>query len=116
MSYQARCHCGTVQIEVDADIPQQAVTCNCSHCAQKGLVLTAVARDQLAVTSGEEALRTYKFNKEAISHRFCSICGAQPFSEGVGADGSAMAMVNLRCAPEADIDTIEKIHFDGASL
>ena len=116
MSYQASCHCGTVQVEVDAELPEQAVTCNCSHCAQKGLVLAAIPRDRLTVTSGEEALRTYRFNKAVISHRFCSMCGTQPFSEGTGPDGSAMAMINLRCVPAADIGSIETIQFDGASL
>ena len=116
MSYQAQCHCGAVQLEIEGDLPDKAVTCNCSHCSAKGLVLAAMARDQLKVTAGEGALRTYKFNRHVISHRFCSQCGTQPFSEGTGPDGSAMAMINLRCVPNADLDAIEKVRFDGASL
>jgi hypothetical protein len=116
MSYEAQCHCGAVRLEVEGELPDKAVTCNCSHCLAKGLVLAAVRRDQLKVTAGEEALRTYKFNKRAISHRFCPDCGTQPFSEGAGPDGAPMAMVNLRCVPGADLDAIEKMRFDGASL
>jgi len=116
MSYDGQCHCGAVRIEVDGDIPGKAVSCNCSHCSAKGLLLAAVPRDKLKVTQGEDHLRTYRFNRRVIAHRFCPDCGSQPFSEGKGPDGSSMAMVNLRCVPAADLDGIEKIPFDGASL
>jgi hypothetical protein len=116
MSYQVQCHCGAVQAEVDGDLPKKAVSCNCSHCSAKGLVLAAVNRDQLSIIEGEESLRTYKFNRHVIDHRFCERCGAQPFSEGTGQDGSAMAMINLRCAAQADLESIHKIPFDGASF
>jgi hypothetical protein len=105
-----------VTITVDADLPDKAVECNCSLCRNKGLVLAAVPRGALTVTGGEDKLGTYRFNRNVIAHRFCSACGSQPFSEGKGRDGSPMAMVNLRCVPEADIESMERIKFDGASL
>jgi hypothetical protein len=116
MAYEARCHCGAVTIEVDGDLPGQAVVCNCSHCRAKGLVLAAVPGPSVKVKSGEESLKTYRFNRRVIDHRFCAECGTQPFSQGTGRDGSPMAMVNLRCVPEADLSAIEQIAFDGASL
>jgi len=116
MSYAIQCHCGAVKGEVDTDLPAEAVTCNCSHCSAKGLVLAAIKRDQLTITSGAEALRTYRFNRHVIDHHFCAECGTQPFSEAAQDDGKRMAMVNLRCAPAADLDAIRKIEFDGASV
>jgi hypothetical protein len=116
MAYEARCHCGTVIVEVAGDLPEKAVVCNCSHCSAKGLVLAAVTGADVTVTSGEDALKTYRFNRHAIDHRFCAECGTQPFSQGKGADGSPMAMINLRCVPEVDLDAIEKMPFDGASI
>ena len=115
MSYQVQCHCGAVQAEVDADLPTEGISCNCSHCFAKGLVLTAIKRDQLKVTSGEESLRTYQFNRHVIDHRFCEKCGTQPFAQGLGPDGSSMAMINLRCAPDTDLGALKLIPFDGAS-
>lgn len=115
MAYDARCHCGAVQVNVDADLPGQAVVCNCSHCSAKGLVLAAVPGSAVTITKGEHQLKTYQFNRHAIDHRFCPDCGTQPFSQGKGPDGSAMAMINLRCVPEADLEAIEKISYDGAS-
>jgi hypothetical protein len=116
MPYQVQCHCGAVQAEVDGDLPQEAVSCNCSHCSAKGLVLAAIDRDQLKVSSGEDSLRSYKFNKHAIDHRFCDKCGSQLFSEGTGPNGTAMAMINLRCVPEANLSAVKTIPYDGASL
>lgn len=116
MGYEAKCHCGAVMVEVDADRPQNAVVCNCSHCRAKGLVLAAVPGPSVTVKKGEELLKTYQFNRHVIDHRFCRECGTQPFSQGKGQDGSPMAMINLRCVPEIDLDAIEKMPFDGASL
>ena len=116
MSYEARCHCGAVRISVDADQPEKAIVCNCSHCSAKGLVLAAVPGASVTVTSGEDSLKTYQFNKHVIDHRFCSNCGTQPFAQGKGKDGTPMAMINLRCVPEIDLDAIEKIPVDGASV
>ena len=116
MSYQANCHCGAVSVDVDGDLPDKAVVCNCSHCSVKALVLAAVPGASVTVRTGEDSLQTYRFNTCKIDHRFCSTCGTQPLSQGKGRDGSPMAMINLRCVGEVDLDAIEKIEFDGASL
>ena len=115
MSYEASCHCGAVALTIDGDIPTEAIECNCSHCRRKGFILAAVPGDSVTVSRGEDKLQSYRFNKRVIDHRFCSICGVQPFSQGTGRDGSPMAMINLRCVPEADLDSISIQEFDGAS-
>jgi len=115
MAYEAHCHCGVVKVEVDAELPDKAVVCNCSHCSAKGLVLAAVPGSAVIVTSGADQLQTYQFNRHVIDHHFCPECGSQPFSQGKGPDGSPMAMINLRCVPEVDVEAIEKIPYDGAS-
>ena len=113
MAYRGSCHCGAVTVDVDTDVPVEAISCNCSHCSRKGLVLTFVPRDKVTV-GGEEALGEYRFNKHVIAHRFCTTCGAQPFAEGPGPDGPG-AMINLRCVPELYLDSIKITPFDGAS-
>lgn len=115
MSYQGSCHCGAVTFSVAGDPPTSAMSCNCSHCRRKGFLLTFVPADQFTLTTGEEALTSYYFNRHAIEHQFCKTCGSQAFGAGKGADGSVMRAINLRCVPSVDIDalTIEKV--DGAS-
>jgi hypothetical protein len=113
MSYQGSCHCGAVTIDVDSDRPTEAISCNCSHCRRKGLLLTFVPRDKVTV-GGEGSLGEYRFNKRVIAHRFCTTCGVQPFAEGPGPNGPG-AMINLRCVPDLDLDALKIIPFDGAS-
>ena len=114
MAYSGSCHCGAVTFTVAGDAPDTAISCNCSHCRRKGLLLNFGPGDSLTIDSGEGGLVTYLFNKHAIQHRFCAVCGCQPFATGTGPDGSAMAAINLRCVPDIDIDalTIQKV--DGA--
>ena len=113
MSFEASCHCGAVTARVDADAPEEAISCNCSHCRPKGLLLSFVAREKVTV-AGEEALGEYRFNKKVIAHRFCRTCGVQPFAEGPGPDGPG-AMINLRCVADLDLESLRIIPFDGAS-
>lgn len=115
MAYNGSCHCGAVEFTVEGDIPGEAMSCNCSHCRRKGFLLSFVPAGTFTLNRGEDVLTDYLFNKHAITHRFCSVCGAQPFAEGKGKDGETRA-VNLRCVPDADLDTLTLQKIDGASF
>lgn len=116
MAYGGSCHCGAVQFSVAGDRPTTAISCNCSHCRRKGLLLSFGDSDGLTVTAGEEQLVTYRFNTHKIEHVFCRTCGCQPFARGQTPRGEAMAGVNLRCVPEIDLDALELQSVDGASF
>lgn len=109
------CHCGAVRYEVDG-APTKVMECNCSHCQRKGFLLWFVPRTALRVTSGEEGLSAYTFNKHAIGHRFCPTCGVQPFALGNMPDGSETAAINIRTLEGIDIDTIPRKPVDGRSF
>jgi hypothetical protein len=115
MTYQGSCHCGAVEFTVQGEVPTSALSCNCSHCRRKGLLLTFVPADQFTLDNGEDVLEDYLFNQHKITHRFCGTCGSQPFAEGKGPDGAETRAVNLRCVPEADLDALELQKFDGAA-
>ncbi len=115
MPYTGHCHCGAVTFTVTADAPTEAMTCNCSHCHAKGLVLTFVPADQFALDSGADHLTDYHFYKHAITHQFCRTCGTQPFALGQSASAPTRA-INLRCVPSIDIDTLTITKVDGASF
>jgi len=110
------CHCGAVTFTVDADVPAEATSCNCSHCRRKGLLLAFYSLDQFKMQQGEEALRSYYFNRHAIEHQFCATCGCQPFAAGTGPDGKPVRAVNLRCVDDVDLGALKLNEFDGASL
>ena len=106
------CHCGAVQFTVDGEI-DKAIECNCSHCSRKGFLLWFVPRDALQVTAGGDRLTTYTFNRHAIQHRFCPVCGVQPFGLGSMPDGTPMAAINIRCLHDVDLDAVPRVAVNG---
>lgn len=112
-TFEGSCHCGRIAFTVQGRI-EKAIDCNCSMCRRKGALLAAFPRDALSLKTPESDMATYRFNKEVIAHHFCPDCGIAPFSEGKGADGSRMAMVNVRCLPEVDLGALEIVAYDGA--
>jgi hypothetical protein len=115
MSFGGSCHCGAVEFTVEGDIPAEAMGCNCSHCRRKGFLFSFVPAETFTLTKGEEVLTDYLFNKHAITHRFCSVCGCQPFAEGKGKDGETRA-INLRCVADVDLDALKLNKVDGAAF
>ena len=51
----------------------------------------------------------YLFNKHAIHHLFCKVCGVKSFARGQNRDGSDMVAINTRCLDKVDLKSL-KIH------
>lgn len=115
MPYSGSCHCGAVTFSVAGDLPNEAMTCNCSHCSRKGFVLTFVPADQFIIDSGEEQIAAYQFYKHKITHQLCKTCGTQAFALGQSPQGATRA-INLRCVPSVDMDALAITKVDGASF
>lgn len=115
MKYEGSCHCGKVAFEVEGDFAS-AIECNCSMCRRKGSLLAFVPLGQFTLTTAEEDVSTYRFNRHVIDHHFCAACGVAPYSEGTDPQGNRMAAINLRCVPAVDLEalTIQKV--DGRSF
>src|SRR5690349_412886 len=75
------CHCGRVRYAVETDLAQ-VISCNCSICAKRGLLLTFVPPARFTLETGEEALTDYQFGKKAVHHLFCAGCGVESFARG----------------------------------
>jgi hypothetical protein len=116
MAFQGSCHCGAVKFSVDADLPKQAMSCNCSICRRKGVLMAFFPVAQFKLEQGESALEAYKFNKHRISHWFCKTCGIHVFGAAISPDGTDTRAINLRCVPDADLDALKVQQFDGASV
>lgn len=95
MKYQGRCHCGSVQFEIEAPEEIDCVECNCSICAMSGFLHLILPLSQFTLIAGQECLTTYTFNTGIAKHTFCKRCGIKPFytprSNPDGID------VNVRC-------------------
>lgn len=114
MHYKGGCHCGAVAFEVVGTL-ERVISCNCSICQRKGALLWFVPRDQLKLLTSEANASIYTFNKRAIEHRFCPICGIHPYAEGVDPKGNRMAAINVRCIEGVDWDELSVTSFDGRS-
>ena len=114
-TYTGGCHCKKVRFEVTMDL-KKAMTCNCSHCAMKGVVLTFVPEKQFKLLSGQDNLTEYRFNKKVIQHLFCKTCGVQSFGKGKKPDGSASVAINLRCVDNLDLSKIPTTEFNGRDM
>jgi hypothetical protein len=113
--YIGSCQCGAVRYEADLDI-KEVISCNCSRCRRLGSLLSGGPKDKFKLMSGEGALTTYKFNKHAIDHLFCSTCGIQTHAQGKGPGGVEMVMVNVRTLNGVDPESFKVKKFDGASM
>ena len=110
------CHCGAVRFEVDTAI-EGAISCNCSICMKRGLVLAFAGAESFRLLKGEDALADYRFNTHKINHVFCKTCGVESFARGVNPKtGADVIALNLRCFDDIDLDAIPTRKFDGASL
>lgn len=111
MIHPGSCHCGAIAFEVDADITE-AIDCNCSMCRRRGGLLAFVSDEQFTLKTPASAVSTYEFNKHALQHHFCQVCGIAPYSNGQGRTGPMIA-VNVRCLPDVDLENLTINKVDG---
>ena len=115
MIYKGSCHCRRIAFEVEGEL-KGAVSCNCSMCQRKGILMWFVPRGDLRVLTPDADASTYSFNKHVIRHRFCPVCGIHTHGEGVDPKGNAMAAVNIRCLEGIELDDVPVSKFDGRAL
>ena len=108
------CHCGKVRYEVETNL-EKVIECNCSHCYDKGLLLTFVPVDKFTLLSGESNLTEYQFNTGRIKHLFCKTCGVQSFSRGQNKAGESLIAINVRCLDDVDQSKLTLTPVDGKS-
>jgi hypothetical protein len=114
-TYTGGCHCGEVRYEATTDLAA-VMSCNCSICSKVGGLWTFMSPDQFALRSGEDCLTEYRFNKRAVQHLFCSVCGVESFVRGKMPDGTEVVGINVRCLDGVDIPALAVKPFDGKSL
>ena len=74
MLYKLKCHCGTIELEVETDL-QNIKQCNCSICKRKNAKMNLISKDSIKIIKGENNLSSYKFNTMIAEHFFCKTCG-----------------------------------------
>ena len=113
-TYAGGCHCGHVRYQAQANL-DHVLSCNCSICTQRGLLLTFLPASQFRLESGGDDLKEYRFNKHVIAHLFCPTCGNEPFARGKAPDGTETIALNVRSIDGIDIGTLKPQPYDGRS-
>ena len=114
--FSGSCHCGKVAYNVELDLSRPVVSCNCSMCRRAGTLLSFVPEASFTLERGADELGDYQFNKHNVHHLFCRTCGVKSFARGTSPDGAVMVAVNVRCVPDVDLDKLQVMDFDGASI
>lgn len=114
-SYAGGCQCGKVRYEASIELGA-VIACNCSRCGRIGSLLAFVPTSDFTLTSGEDDLQDFQFNKHVIHHLFCKTCGIESFARGTGPGGMEMVAINARCLDDVDIDALEINKVDGRSF
>ena len=113
-TYTGGCHCGQVRFECTSDL-SMVTACNCSICTKKGLHFIFLDPKSFQLRAGDENLKEYLFNKHAIRHQFCRICGIQTFAFGEMPDGTPTVAINVNCLEGVVPLALPTRHFDGRS-
>ena len=115
-TYKGSCHCGAVQFSVVADLEalERLFDCNCSRCRRLAAVMGSAPASDFSLEAGQEHLKIYRFNHQAIDHQFCTTCGVQAFSRGRNGE-TEMVVFNVGCLEGAPmIERSGITHFNGA--
>lgn len=113
-TYEGGCHCGAVRYAARVDL-SRVISCNCSICTKRGLLLAFAPAAEFTLRSGEPELSDYQFGQKRIHHLFCRRCGVESFARGTGEDGTPMVAVNIRCLDGVDLSALSPKPFDGRS-
>lgn len=115
-TYTGGCHCGAVRYQVDMDLKQGTIRCNCSICSKARAWLAAVGGNDFRLLQGAEVLSDYQFGNKRIHHLFCKNCGIKSFGRGLGADGAEFIAVLVNClddVPAAELAELPVMYLDG---
>jgi hypothetical protein len=67
----ASCHCGAVQIEIDAPLPKELLDCGCSICRRKGGLWAYYSPKQVRITG---ATHIYIWGDKMLENHSCKVC------------------------------------------
>lgn len=108
----ASCHCGAVQLAVDA-APSEVTDCNCSICRRYGVLWAYYSPRQVRLTPPDAATDVYMWDDRAIEFHRCRTCGC--VTHWSAADRTVDRMgVNARLMPPEDVRGARVRRLDGA--
>ncbi len=85
--FHGSCHCKTVRYEVDLDLAQGTIRCNCSICTKARAWFAFASGGKFTLLAGEGSLSDYQWtppgrDAPGLTYRFCKTCGVRIHATG----------------------------------
>ena len=93
-----KCHCGSIEAEINIDKIEKFLRCNCSICKRKGAIMSMVKNEDFKIIKGKDIIRLYQFHTKVAKHYFCSNCGV--YTHHHPRSNPAMTGFNIGCVDE----------------
>lgn len=104
--HQGGCLCGRVRYQVKVDL-ERVISCSCSYCSKRGLLLAFVSGDQFALVSGDTEITDYSAESTSFIHEFCRTCGTEVFAWRKRQNESRMIAINVRSLDGIDVSAVD---------
>ncbi|KAJ7249197.1 Mss4-like protein [Mycena haematopus] len=113
IEYRGNCHCGAFKFTFKLPELKQAFACNCSICSKNGYLWCFPAKEDFKIVKGDEnsTLRSYKFGKGTMAHKFCPTCGTSVMARSL----DEKFAINIRALAGVDLDSLLVLTSDGAA-
>jgi len=110
-THKGNCHCGAVRYEVDIDLAQGTLRCNCSLCGKSRAWFAFAPADRFRLLEGEEELASYQWTppgkpRPNLRYRFCKTCGVRAFTEGKDTKGNETRAIAVSTLDDADANEL----------
>ncbi|KAJ7461993.1 glutathione-dependent formaldehyde-activating enzyme [Mycena latifolia] len=118
IEYRGNCHCGAFKFTLKAPELKQAYACTCSFCSRNGyLWVFPASSEDFTVVKGDEdnTLKTYKFGKHTMAHKFCPTCGTSVMARMLNAVNGPSVGINIRTLMDVDPESLTVVTSDGAA-
>jgi hypothetical protein len=105
-TYTGSCHCKAVRYEVDLDLSQGTMRCNCTFCAKVRNWTTRTTPEHFRLLTPESGVSGSGWPGVALNE-FCSKCGVRTFSRGNLPElGGAFVTIMVSTLDDASVDEL----------
>ena len=111
---ESSCHCGKLKLKIEAEKPENLLSCNCSICHRNGSLMTYFTESQVEVIADPENIFKYSWGDKELAFVHCRKCGCYSHWEGVPPKKVDRVGVNARLFTNMEIKNLPIRYFDGA--
>jgi hypothetical protein len=116
-NYDGGCHCGAVRYNIDLDLDQGTLRCNCTLCSKSRAWFAFAPADKFDLRSGGNGQIDYRWTPEGkprpnLTYHICSTCGVRTHAEGMDPKGNHIVAVQVATLEGADPDALARsVHY-----